>query len=127
MATEITPESLHQFLRKHPLRGGRLRAFRVAARPGDDSRAVLRIAVRAGEAAAKLSLRFEGLEEYRFQRRPGTGMGRLKDVRFGFFNGLTYLDLDSFPEDGPPKVMDFRASDCFLAARRVTWEVVPAA
>jgi hypothetical protein len=34
------------------------------------------------------------------------------------------LNLDAFQQDGPPKVMDFRASDWFLAARFVRWEVI---
>jgi hypothetical protein len=49
---------------------------------------------------------------------------RLKGVQVGFFGALTYVNFDPFADDGPPKVMDFRASDCFVAARSVGWEVV---
>ena len=88
--------------------------------------AEFRLTVRetASGKPVRLRLIFEGVEEFRFQRRPGPGLVQVKDLQVGFFGALTYVNLDPFPEDGPPKVMDFRASDCFVAGRTVRWEVV---
>jgi hypothetical protein len=124
---ELTSANLYAFQKRFHFGGGRLRAFRV--RTGSRSTmAVLRLIVRDNQAngPARLRLVFDGVEEYRFQRRPGTNPRKLTEVRFGFFGDLTYLNLDAFPEDGPPKVMDFRVSDCFLAGRMVQWEVLKA-
>ena len=123
---ELTPGNAHQFLKRFRLRGGRLTRFRVGRPIADGATAEVRLAVRDAETGrpARLRLVFDGVEEYRFQRRPGPGLTRLRDVQVGFFGGLVYLNLDAFPEDGPPKVMDFRASDCFLAGRMVWWELV---
>ena len=122
---ELTSANSHAFRKRFQFRGGRLRAFRVRS----GSRAtlgVLRLVVLDTQSNTPVRLRlvFEGVEEYRFQRRPGTSPRKLTEVQFGFFGNLTYLNLDPFPEDGPPKVMDFRASDCFLAGRTVYWEVL---
>jgi hypothetical protein len=122
---DLTPTNLHAFLKRFQFRGGRLRAFRI--RTGSESTtASVRLFVRDAQTNKPVRLRlvFDGVEEYRFQRRPGTAPPRLTEVRFGFFGNLTYLNLDAFPEDGPPKVMDFRVSDCFLAGRGVRWEIL---
>ncbi len=121
---EITTGNVHQFLKRFQLRGARLRRFRVANK-AETTTAEVRLAARdAADKPVRLRLVFEGVEEFRFQRRPGPGLVRLKDVQIGFFGALTYVNFDPFPEDGPPKVMDFRASDCFVAARTVRWEVI---
>jgi hypothetical protein len=122
---ELTPGNVHLFLKRFQLRGGRLVRFTVRNQR-DAATAEVRLRVHDAEsnAAVRLRLVFDGVEEYRFQRRPGPGLVRLKDVQLAFFGPLVYLNLDAFPEDGPPKVMDFRASDCFLAGRSLGWEVV---
>jgi hypothetical protein len=71
----------------------------------------------------KLKLRFDGVEEYRFQRRPNGGLLRLSEVRLGYFDGLIYLNLDAYADDEAPQVMDFRASDAFVAGRDFSYEV----
>jgi hypothetical protein len=123
---EITPNNVHQFSKRFPLRGSRLRSFRLRNTSPEASTVEVRLVVRqsGSDKVVRLRLVFEGVEEYRLQRRPGPGLVRLKDVQVGFFGNLTYVNFDPFPEDGPPKVMDFRASDCFVAARTVMWEIV---
>lgn len=121
---ELTTGTAHQFLKRFPFRGARLRQFRVR-NVGDSSTAEVRLTVRSeDDKPVRLRLIFNGVEEFRFQRRPGPGLVRVKDVQIGFFGALTYVNFDPFAEEGPPKVMDFRASDCFMAARSVRWEVV---
>jgi hypothetical protein len=121
---ELTTGTAHQFLKRFPFRGARLRQFRVR-NAGDSSIGEVRLTVRPeDDKPVSLRLIFDGVEEFRFQRRPGPGLVRVKDVQVGFFGALTYVNFDPFAEDGPPKVMDFRASDCFVAARSVRWEVV---
>jgi hypothetical protein len=123
---ELTTGNAHQFLKRFRLRGARLRRFRVRNRSVDSATAEVRLTARetSSDKPLRLRLLFEGVEEFRFQRRPGPGLVRLKDVQVGFFGPLTFVNFDPFAEDGPPKVMDFRASDCFLAARTVSWEVI---
>jgi hypothetical protein len=123
---ELTPSTAHAFLRRFQLRGGRLTRFRLQKPTADGATAEVRLAARDTETNRRVRLRleFDGVEEYRFQRRPGPARDRLNEVQLGFFGNLVYLNLDAFPEDGPPKVMDFRASDCFLAGRTARWEVV---
>jgi hypothetical protein len=123
---ELTPSTAHAFLKRFQFRGGRLTRFRLRKPTADGATAEVRLAARDTETHRRVRLRlvFDGVEEYRFQRRPGPARDRLNDVQVGFFGNLVYLNLDAFPEDGPPKVMDYRASDCFLAGRTARWEVV---
>ena len=74
---------------------------------------------------ARLRIVLEGVEEFRFQRRPGPSMVRIKEVRLGVFNGVFYLNLDAYADDVPPALHDFRASDAFIASRSFAWEIVP--
>ena len=122
---ELTPANAHQFLKRYQFRGARLRSVRIR-NARDLTIADVRLALRAADADKPVHLRlmFTGVEEFRFQRRPSSGLVKLKHIQFGFFGSLTYVNLDPFPEDGPPKVMDFRASDSFLAARTVGWEAI---
>jgi hypothetical protein len=122
---ELTTGTAHQFLKRFQFGGARLRAFRVRNTP-DSATAEVRLTVRAADTGQPVRLRllFAGVEEFRFQRRPGPGLVKLKDIQVGFFGALTYVNFDPFAEDGPPKVMDFRASDSFVAGRTVRWEVI---
>jgi hypothetical protein len=123
---ELTPGNVHGFLKRFHLRGGRLRRFQIRSGPANATSAEVRLTAldTTTNQRVRLRLAFDGVEEYRFQRRPGAAIARLSEVQVGFFGDLVYLNLDAFPVDGPPKVMDFRASDCFLAGRTVRWEVV---
>ena len=123
---ELTPGNVYAFLKRFQLRGGRLVRIQIRPRKKDSSTAEIRLTARdnSKDETVCLRLSFEGVEEYRFQRRPSAPLIRLKEVQIGFFGELTYLNLDAFPEDGPPKVMDFRASDCFVAGRIMQWELL---
>jgi hypothetical protein len=123
---ELTTGNVHQFLKRYQFRGARLRRLRVHNASADAATAEVRLVVRDGasDKPVRLRLVFEGVEEFRFQRRPGPGLVRLTGVQVGFFGALTYVNFDPFADDGPPKVMDFRASDCFVAGRTVRWDVV---
>jgi hypothetical protein len=121
---QIQPSQIATFLKRFRLRGGILRRFRVRNHsPRQSSAEILLTVGDAGsEQRGRLRLVLDGVEEYRFQRRPGPALVRLKDVRLGYFNGVFFLNLDAFPDDGPPAVIDFRASDAFIAARAISWE-----
>ena len=124
--TELTPATVFQFLRRFQFRGGRLRQFRVrnARRNAATGDLIVSAVEHATGKKVRLRFTFEGVEEYRFQRRPGAALARLTEVQVGFFGTLVYVNLDPFPVDGPPKVMDYRASDCFMAGRLLRWAVV---
>jgi hypothetical protein len=129
----LSAEDLPAFTRQFRFPGARLRRVTLTQRRGEDPALELLLIVRTatkslGDVAEKavLRLRFEGVEEYRFQKRPGTDGGRIPDGRFGTFNGVTYATFDSWSL-GPgdvPGVHDFRASDAYVGARRMKWERV---
>jgi hypothetical protein len=123
---ELTPASVHAFWKRFQLKGGRLMRIQIRPRRADASTAEVRLTALDSRVnkVVRLRIAFEGVEEFRFQRRPSAPLIRLKDVQIGFFGELTYLNLDAFAVEGPPKVMDFRASDCFLAGRVVRWEIM---
>jgi hypothetical protein len=123
---DLTSANVHGFLKRFQLRGGRLLRFRVCPRAADATTGEVRLAAldTSTNQRVRLRLRLDAVEEYRFQRRPGSGLARLNEVQIGFFGDLVYLNLDAFPVDGPPKVMDYRASDCYLAGRHLRWEIV---
>jgi hypothetical protein len=123
---ELTPANVHAFLKRFQLRGGRLIRIQIRPRRGDATTAEIRVTALDTKVNRPVRLRiaFDGVEEYRFQRRPSAPLVRLREVQIGFFGALTYLNLDAFAQNGPPKVMDFRASDCFLAGQIGKWEIL---
>jgi hypothetical protein len=124
---QLLPAQIPQFLKRFRFRGGLLQRFQIRNRSANQSSGRLSIVALDdnGNARVRLRLEFDGVEEYRFQRRPGPGLVRLKEVRLAYLNGLFYLNLDAFVDDEPPTVIDFRASDAFIAARSLSWEIVP--
>jgi hypothetical protein len=123
---------LAQFTRKYTFAGGRVR--RVVVRTGKTITIEMRLVVKAavqslGDAAKKVRLRlvFDGVEEYRFQKRPAAAGGRITNALFGAFDGLVYFNLDAYRLDPGerPTLPDFRASDAFVAGADVRWEEVP--
>jgi hypothetical protein len=125
----LDSSELVAFSRKYVFAGGRVR--RVTVRNGKSARVELRIAVKAavqslGDPARRVVLRlvFDGVEEYRFQKRLSARGGRIPDARIGFFDGLIFLNLDAFglAPGERPGLPEFRASDAYLAGSDVTWE-----
>lgn len=132
--TPLLPHDLAQFARKYRFAGGRLRRVRLLPRKsGATVELTLRVTPAITDLGAdapkpvRLVLLVEGVEEYRFQKRPISTPARVSDVKFGTFNGLIYVNLDAWGlQPGEvPGVHDFRASDAFVAGRRVSWEEVP--
>ena len=127
----LSADDLPSFTRQFRFPGARLRRVTLTQRRGEDPVLELVLIVRTatkslGDTAEKalLRLRFEGVEEYRFQKRPGMEGGKVPDGRFGGFNGLVYATFDAWtlaPGD-VPGVHDFRASDAFVGSRRMSWE-----
>jgi hypothetical protein len=133
--TPLLPHDLAQFARKFRFAGGRLRRVRVLPRKGAATVVVvLKVTPTITDLGAdapgpvRLVLRIDGSEEYRFQKRPIGSAARVSEVKFGTFNGLIYINFDAWGlQPGEvPGVHDFRASDAFVAGRRVSWEVVKA-
>ena len=129
----LLPPELAQFARKYRFADGRLRRFRVLPRKGGGTvEVILRVTPAITDLGAdapkpvRLVLRIDGVEEYRFQKRPITSPARVSDVKFATFNGLIYVNFDAWGlQPGEvPGVHDFRASDAFVAGRQVSWEEV---
>jgi hypothetical protein len=125
--TNLLPSQIAQFLKRFRFQGGTLRRFRVHNHSTRNASGEVIVAVSESESNQRvlLRVRFDGVEEYRFQRRPGPALVRLKEVRLGVFDGVFYLNLDAFADDGRPALHDFRASDAFIAGRSLSWEIIP--
>jgi hypothetical protein len=121
---KVDSSDLAGFARKYNFAGSRL--GRVKLRLGPEcavelvlvcKRAVQQLGAKSERV--KLRLRMVGVEEFRFQKRPGGRSGIVPDARFGFFEGLVYVNLDAYglrPGEKPGQ-MDFRASEMFVAGQ----------
>lgn len=125
--TPLQPGQTVQFLRRFPFARSVLLGFRIRhhGRRSCSARLAFRVQEAATGKMAKLVVEMDGVEEHRFQRRPGQALVRLKDVRLAVFDDLFYFNLDAFARDGPPLLHEFRASDAFLAARAFSFEATP--
>ena len=122
---QIQPGQIVQFLKRFQFQGGALRRLRIRNISRQSSSAEVIVSIReANSKKVRLRIVLDGVEEYRFQRRPGPGLFRLKEVRLGIFDGLIYLNLDAY-NDEAPALHDFRASDAFVAGRSIAWEIIP--
>lgn len=123
---------LQQFARRYRFVGGRLRGVTLRHRRGATeitAALLVRPAPRdlgVPPAPVKLIFRMIGVEEFRFQKRPSTAAGRISDLKFGYFNGLYYINFDAWglPAGEVPGLHDFRASDAFVAGNDLFWKVV---
>ena len=131
--TPLHPQDLTQFARKYRFPNGRLRRVRLTTGKGGPTVEItLRVqtALRdlgEGTQPVRLKLRVSGVEEYRFQKRPHARGAKVSDVKFGYFNGLFFVNLDAWgllPGE-VPGVHDFRASEAFVAGKDLSWEEVP--
>ncbi|MBA4191563.1 MAG: hypothetical protein C0467_26585 [Planctomycetaceae bacterium] len=129
----MTPQDVAAFLRKYRLTGGRLRRVRMQYPKAKQVAVEFHLTVHeaaktpAVEAkAVRLVLRLEGVEEYRFQMRPGQPKVRISDARIGYLNGLFFVNLDAWTlEPGEqPKLHDFRASEVYAGGRELFWSEV---
>lgn len=125
-------QDLAQFARRYRFASGKLRRIWILPR-GNSVTVEFTLSVRPAvqdlggtTRPVRLVLRVDGVEEYRFQKRPITNPARVSDVKFGYFNGLFFLNLDAWglrPGE-VPAVHDFRASDAFVAGKSLSWEEV---
>jgi hypothetical protein len=131
--TRLDPPALASFLRRYRFAGSRLRGLRVRSTTDGLPTIELRLAARTAlrdlgtePRPVRLRLRLVGVEEYRFQKRPGTPSGKVPDARIGYFDGLFFLTLDTWSlEPGEqPKPLDYRASDAYAAGRELWWEEI---
>ena len=129
---KLNPQDLAQFARSFRFSGGKIRRVRFLLEGGTIAiefglqvlAAVKDLGVDAKEA--RLKIRLEGVEEYRFQKRSNSRFGRISDVKFGYFDGLFFVNLDAWGlQPGEvPGVHDFRASDAYTAARSLLLEEI---
>lgn len=130
----VTANDLPQFLRRFRFPGGRVRGVRVAYPAGKGAAVEFRLSVYEGvrdpgpdAKRVRLRLSLGGVDEFRFQMRPGQPKVRIADARVVFLNGLFFVNLDAWTlEPGEqPRVFDFRASEVYAAGRDLSWEVTP--
>jgi hypothetical protein len=131
---ELHPGELAGFVRRFGFKGGRVR--RVSLRHADGELALrLQLRVRDSHGLSmldeprpvRLTIELRPLEEMRLQKRPLSQIGRLRAVRLGRLQGQFFVDLDplSLEAGEIAGLHDFRASDCYFAARSLYWEVTP--
>jgi hypothetical protein len=131
--TRLAPHDLAAFMRRYRLSGGRLRRVRVRTPKGRAVGVELHLTAReAGKSPTeskpvRLVLRLEGVEEYRFQMRPGQPKVRIADARVGYLNGLFFVNLDAWGLDPgeQPKLHDYRGSEVYAGGRELFWHEVP--
>ena len=132
--TRLYPSDLAAFARRYRFAGGRLRRLAVRFRGPDDVSVRFELLVRPtakglGDDApppVRVRFRVDGVDEFRFQKRPTGGAGKIADARFGYFGDVYFVNLDAWGL-GPgevPKVHDFRGSDAYVGGRELHWEQV---
>lgn len=126
---KLNPQELAQFARGYRFAGSRLRRVRVLV---DGDRVSVEFGLFVYQAVkdlgtearqVRLKLRLDGVEEYRFQKRVNSRVGRVPDVKIGYFDGLVFVNLDAWGlQPGEvPGVHDYRASDAYAAGRSLSW------
>lgn len=130
----VTPHELTAFLRRYRLPGGRVRGVRVVHRSGKNVAVEFRLVVREAlrdlgtdPRPVRLTLRLEGVEEFRFQMRPNQPRVTITDARIGHLNGLFFVNLDAWGLDPgeTPKLHDYRGSESYAAGRDLLWGETP--
>lgn len=134
MMNPVTPNDLPALLRKYRLAGGRVRRVRVLYPKPREVAVEFHLTVTEGvkdlasePRRVRLVLRLEGVEEFRFQMRPGQPKAKIADARVGYLNGLFFVNFDAWGlEPGEqPKLHDFRASEAYAGGRELFWEERP--
>jgi hypothetical protein len=129
----LYPADLPSFLRRYKFAGGRLRRVRLRSGAQGALSVELLLTVRTAlrdlgtePRPVRLRLRLDGVEEYRFQKRPGVAADRIADARVGYFGDMYFVNLDAWGLDPgeTPKVHDYRASDAYAAGRELWWEEI---
>ena len=127
----LQPHEFAKFLRSYRFVGGVLRGVRVRHAGPREVSVEFRVRVREAitdlgkePRQVRLTLRLAGVEEFRFQMRPGQPKVKITDARLGYFNGLFFMSLDSVGlEPGETaQIFDFRASEIYAAGRELFWE-----
>ena len=129
----LQPNDINKFQRDYRFTGGQLRRVKIATKSTGQVCIMLELKVRQAlkdlgsqPKPVRLRLRLDGVEEFRFQKRIGVKSGRIPEARVGVFEGMIFVNLDAFvllPGE-QPKIHDYRASDAYIAARELWWEVV---
>jgi len=129
----LATNELQQFLRKYRFAKARLLAMKVRATPRGHA---LILRLRVGTAprdlsensrSVRLELRLDGVDEYRFQKRPSGNAIRVADLNIGLFGGVIYLNLEAMvmnPGD-VPGVHDYRLSDAYAAGQTLSYDELP--
>ena len=128
----LTTSQIPAFLRRYRLSGSRLLGIRIKPQRHRNPRIELRIALRQLEATGqpggvvRLRIVFDDSSEYRFQKRPNADRQSLRRIDLAYLQGQFFFCLDSYLEENErPAVHDFRASEAYVAASEVEYEIVP--
>lgn len=119
----MKPNETGAFLHKYQLK--KLLRWSVTSRAGRNLEGTLILKAKKGSEIVRLKMVFQRLEEFRLQKRPNTLTIPLTLVRLEHLQDLFFLNLDAYDDDGNPKVMDFRASDLYLAGQELEYEELP--
>jgi hypothetical protein len=129
----LIPQEFAKFERQYKFAGGRLLRIRQTFRKGQlEVEMILRVTptiknLDDDPKPVKLHFRFIGVDEMRFQKRPGSSAGKIGDAHFGSFQSMYFLTLDSWSllPNERPGVHDFRGSDWYLGCQEILWEQLP--
>lgn len=131
--TSLQVSDLAAFARQFRFTGGRLTALRLRLTRGE-VRLQARVRAHASGKSlgdtprpVRLLLELDGVEEYRLQKRLSAAVGKMTDLRLGYFQGLFFVNFDAWGL-GPgevPALHDFRASEVYAAGRSLAWQEIP--
>jgi hypothetical protein len=129
----LYPSDIPEFLRQFRFNAVRLRRLRFQMNSQGDMTADAHVIVKKQSstlnttgATVILHLHMIGVEEYRFQKRPGDDRSRKSIGRVGSFQGTIFIDFDAYSlgTGEMAKAHDYRASDAFVACRDLQYTIV---
>jgi hypothetical protein len=129
----LIPQELPKFAKQYKFAGGQLLRVRQQYRKGNLTLDII-LRVRPtiknlddNPRPVKLHLQLIGVDEMRYQKRPGQAAGKIHDGHFGTFDGNIYLTFDSWSllPNERPGLHDFRGTDLYFGCRELFWEELP--
>ncbi|VTS04600.1 hypothetical protein [Tuwongella immobilis] len=133
MLTPLQAGQIPSFLRRYRLSGSRFLGMRIRPQKHQNPLVEIRLSVRLIDATAtgkptrtRLRIVLTDASEYRFQKRPNADKQVLRRIDLAYLSGQFFFCLDSYLEENErPAIHDFRASDAYVAASEMAYEILP--
>jgi hypothetical protein len=126
-SNRLQPQEIAGFLRRYRFSGGRIRHVRIRYPKPNVTAVEFVVSVEENAKKKRLLVSLEGVEEFRFQMRPGQPKSRILEARIGYLKGLFYVAFDSLGLDPNEvaQVFDYRAAEVYAAGRDLFYRELP--